>query len=83
MTNNPRKIERRRALGINVVGTIPMVVPKANPYNRKYLETKKERMSHTNFGSLMLSSSPESSTLSGDYSRVDRVHNGKGQRFSR
>jgi 3,4-dihydroxy 2-butanone 4-phosphate synthase / GTP cyclohydrolase II len=69
MTNNPRKIERLRALGIDVLGTIPMVVPEANPYNRKYLETKKERMSHTNFGS-MLSSSPES-ILSGDYSHVE------------
>lgn len=69
MTNNPRKIERLRALGINVLGTIPMVVPEANPYNRKYLETKKERMSHTNFGS-MLSSSP-SSIMSSDYSHVE------------
>lgn len=69
MTNNPRKIERLRALGIDVLGTIPMVVPEANPYNRKYLETKKERMSHTNFGS-MLSSSPDS-ILSSDYSHVE------------
>jgi GTP cyclohydrolase II len=69
MTNNPRKIERLRALGIDVLGTIPMVVPEANPYNRKYLETKKERMSHTNFGSI-LSSSPNS-ILSGDYSHVE------------
>jgi len=59
MTNNPRKIERLTSLGIDVVGTIPMVVPKANPYNRKYLETKRERMNHRNFGD-MLSSSPES-----------------------
>ncbi|KAL3805677.1 hypothetical protein HJC23_005921 [Cyclotella cryptica] len=69
MTNNPRKIERLRALGIDVLGTIPMVVPEANPYNRKYLETKKERMNHSNFGS-MLSSSP-SSILSSDYSHVE------------
>ena len=69
MTNNPRKVERLTALGINVLGTIPMVVPEANPYNRKYLETKKERMRHTNFGS-MLSTSP-SSILSSDYSHVD------------
>ncbi len=64
MTNNPRKIERLTALGVDVAGTIPMVVPKANPYNRKYLETKKDRMNHTNFGS-MLSSSP-GSILSSD-----------------
>ena len=70
MTNNPRKIERLRALGIDVVGTIPMVVPNANPYNKKYLETKQERMNHKNFGS-MLESSPVSSILSSDYSHVD------------
>jgi len=60
MTNNPRKINRLHALGVDVVGTIPMVVPKANPYNRNYLETKQERMNHKNFGD-MLSSSPSKS----------------------
>jgi len=54
---------------VDVEGTIAMVVPKANPYNRKYLETKKERMNHKNFGS-MLSASP-SSILSSDYSGVE------------
>eukprot|EP00584_Thalassiosira_punctigera_P004201 CAMPEP_0172529552 /NCGR_PEP_ID=MMETSP1067-20121228/3609_1 /TAXON_ID=265564 ORGANISM="Thalassiosira punctigera, Strain Tpunct2005C2" /NCGR_SAMPLE_ID=MMETSP1067 /ASSEMBLY_ACC=CAM_ASM_000444 /LENGTH=629 /DNA_ID=CAMNT_0013313627 /DNA_START=168 /DNA_END=2057 /DNA_ORIENTATION=- len=75
MTNNPRKIERLRALGVNVEGTVPMVVD-ANPYNKKYLETKRERMNHKNFGS-MLSSSPVSSILSSDYSHVEfMLHNG-------
>lgn len=69
ITNNPRKIERLRALGVHVEGTIPLVVPKTNPYNRKYLETKKERMNHANFGSL-LSSSP-GSVMSPDYSHVE------------
>ena len=73
MTNNPRKIERLRALGVDVVGTVPMVVPKANPYNRKYLETKKERMNHANFGS-MLESSP-GSIMSSDYSHVEILLN--------
>lgn len=63
MTNNPRKLERLRALGVDVKGTIPMVVERANPHNRRYLETKKDRMNHTNFGA-MLSASP-SSVLSG------------------
>lgn len=71
MTNNPRKIERLTALGVDVRGTIPMVVPEANPYNRKYLETKQNRMRHANFGD-MLSSSPES-IVSSDYSHVDQM----------
>lgn len=69
MTNNPRKIERLTALGVDVAGTIPMVVPKATPFNRKYLETKVERMNHSNFGS-MLSASPES-VISPEYSHVE------------
>lgn len=53
MTNNPRKVERLHDLGVNVERTLPMVVPKANPYNRKYLETKQSRMRHTNLSSLL------------------------------
>jgi len=59
ITNNPRKVERIGALGVKVTGTIPMVIEKANPHNRKYLETKQDRMNHTNFGQ-MLSISPAS-----------------------
>ncbi|KAL9183645.1 hypothetical protein ACHAXT_004501 [Thalassiosira profunda] len=69
MTNNPRKLDRLRALGVDVVGTIPVVVPQTNQYNKKYLQTKKERMNHANFGSL-LSASP-GSILSSDYTHVD------------
>jgi hypothetical protein len=53
ITNNPRKIERVVAQGIDVVDTIPMVVQKPNAYNRKYLQTKKERMNHRNFGEML------------------------------
>jgi hypothetical protein len=53
ITNNPRKIERVVALGINVVDTIPMVVQKPNAYNRRYLQTKKDRMNHRNFGEML------------------------------
>lgn len=76
MTNNPRKIERLRALGVNVAGTISMVVPKSNPYNRRYLQTKQDRMNHSNFGD-MLSNSPDS-MISPDYSHVEiTLNNGK------
>lgn len=53
MTNNPRKVERLISEGVNVERTLPMVVPAANPYNRKYLETKKDRMNHQNLATLL------------------------------
>jgi len=53
MTNNPRKIARLKNLGVAVKDTLPMVVPRPNKYNRKYLQTKRERMNHTNFGSML------------------------------
>lgn len=69
MTNNPRKVERLSSLGVDVVGTVPMVVPTANPYNKKYLETKQKRMRHANFGS-MLEASPNA-IMSADDSHVE------------
>ncbi len=53
LTNNPRKVRRLRALGVQVTETLPMVVPKANPHNRRYLETKQNRMNHKNFGAML------------------------------
>lgn len=52
MTNNPRKVERLEALGVSIVDKIPILV-KVNPDNRKYLETKRERMNHSNFGHIL------------------------------
>jgi 3,4-dihydroxy 2-butanone 4-phosphate synthase/GTP cyclohydrolase II len=54
MTNNPRKVARLRDLGIRVVNTLPMVVPKTNIYNRRYLEAKHDRMNHTNLEPLFV-----------------------------
>ncbi|MBI5031999.1 MAG: GTP cyclohydrolase II [Chloroflexi bacterium] len=45
MTNNPRKIDSLRALGIKVTGRIPLVIS-PNPYNRFYLETKARKSGH-------------------------------------
>ncbi len=45
MTNNPRKLDGLRELGINVTGRIPLVIP-ANDHNRSYLETKALRSGH-------------------------------------
>jgi GTP cyclohydrolase II len=54
MTNNPRKTDRLSSLGVQVDDTIPMVVPNViNEYNRRYLETKKRRMNHQNFGDIL------------------------------
>lgn len=64
MTNNPRKIDRLTALGIDVPGTIPMVVARPNPYNRKYLQTKKDRMNHLNFANLLSMENAEISPYS-------------------
>jgi GTP cyclohydrolase II len=45
LTNNPRKMDALRSLGINVSGRIPLVIP-PNPYNRFYLETKAKKSGH-------------------------------------
>jgi GTP cyclohydrolase II len=45
MTNNPRKIGGLESLGVKVSGRIPLVM-KPNPYNRFYLETKREKSGH-------------------------------------
>jgi hypothetical protein len=52
ITNNPRKVERLRGLGIRVVDTLPIVIPKANPHNWSYMEAKHERMNHSNLAPL-------------------------------
>lgn len=45
LTNNPKKIESLQALGIQVRQRIH-ISPTITPENRKYLETKVERMNH-------------------------------------
>jgi GTP cyclohydrolase II len=45
MTNNPRKIEALVALGVNVTGRIPVLVP-PNHHSAAYLRTKATRMGH-------------------------------------
>jgi len=45
MSNNPRKISDLRAHGVKVTGRIPIVVP-PNPYNERYLETKRLKAGH-------------------------------------
>lgn len=45
MTNNPRKIEALREIGIDVVERLPHDTGR-NPHNAKYLQTKKGKLGH-------------------------------------
>jgi GTP cyclohydrolase II/3,4-dihydroxy 2-butanone 4-phosphate synthase/GTP cyclohydrolase II len=45
MTNNPAKVEALEAAGIEVVELIPLIVSPSR-HNARYLETKRQRMSH-------------------------------------
>lgn len=45
MTNNPRKIEQLTRYGVEVTTRLPHVLP-PNPFNRFYLETKRDRSGH-------------------------------------
>ncbi|MEN0062038.1 MAG: GTP cyclohydrolase II [Myxococcota bacterium] len=45
MTNNPRKIEKLRDLGVSIAGRVPVEVG-TNPHSEGYLNAKVERMGH-------------------------------------
>ena len=45
LTNNPEKIQGLKNAGITISRRIPLVVA-GNPYNKTYLETKKNHMGH-------------------------------------
>ncbi|MFH1393348.1 MAG: GTP cyclohydrolase II [Candidatus Micrarchaeota archaeon] len=45
ITNNPQKIQEMKKHGILVVERIPLVIT-PNEHNKRYLETKKEKMEH-------------------------------------
>jgi GTP cyclohydrolase II len=45
MTNNPRKVAKLEALGIQIDGRIP-VLTCTNPHSQAYLEAKADRMGH-------------------------------------
>ena len=46
MTNNPVKRVGLEAYGLEIVENVPIEIT-PNPYNERYLRTKKERMGHT------------------------------------
>jgi len=45
LTNNPKKIIGFEGYGLKVIEQVP-IVASPNPYNRRYLETKKKKMGH-------------------------------------
>jgi GTP cyclohydrolase II len=45
MTNNPRKVQQLTDYGVSVTNRLPHLLP-PNPYNRFYLETKRNRSGH-------------------------------------
>ncbi len=45
LTNNPRKVAGLSGYGLEIVERVPIVM-EANEHDRKYLETKKDRMEH-------------------------------------
>lgn len=45
MTNNPRKIDTLKRVGIEVVERVPLEVGR-NPHNTRYLDTKSEKLGH-------------------------------------
>jgi len=45
LTNNPKKIAGLGGYCLEITARVPIVI-KANPHNRKYLRTKKEKMGH-------------------------------------
>ena len=46
LTNNPRKVIGLESYGLKVVETLPIITT-PNPFNSRYLETKRKKMGHT------------------------------------
>jgi len=46
ISNNPKKRAALLGYGLEIVETIPIEIP-SNPYNEKYLETKRDKMGHS------------------------------------
>jgi 3,4-dihydroxy 2-butanone 4-phosphate synthase/GTP cyclohydrolase II len=45
MTNNPRKVVGLEGHGLHIVERVPLVIPPCE-YNRRYMETKREKLGH-------------------------------------
>jgi 3,4-dihydroxy 2-butanone 4-phosphate synthase/GTP cyclohydrolase II len=49
ISNNPRKRAGLKGYGLEIVDSVPIRIP-PNPYNEKYLETKRDKMGHEILG---------------------------------
>jgi len=47
LTNNPRKFIGLEGYGLAVVESLPLEVPPANEFTRRYMKTKKDKLGHT------------------------------------
>jgi len=47
MTNNPRKFIGLEGYGLSVVESVPLEVPPATDFTRRYMKTKKDKLGHT------------------------------------
>jgi len=45
MSNNPKKRAALKGYGLEIVDIIPIEIP-PNPFNEKYLQTKRDKMGH-------------------------------------
>jgi 3,4-dihydroxy 2-butanone 4-phosphate synthase/GTP cyclohydrolase II len=45
LTNNPKKVVGLESYGLEIVETLPLIVP-PSPYNARYLEVKRKKMGH-------------------------------------
>lgn len=79
LTNNPRKINHLRSLGVNISGRIPVIVP-TNPHNEFYLQVKRDQMGHmlskadvTTSTSSSTPSSPATSSLTASLASASPV----------
>jgi len=57
MTNNPKKVAGLEGYGLEIVEWVPLTIP-SNPHNRRYLQTKRDRMGHR-FDSQALEGNPD------------------------
>ncbi|MCK5845442.1 MAG: hypothetical protein KAG97_12085, partial [Victivallales bacterium] len=45
LTNNPRKVVGLEGYGLKISERVPLIIP-AHEHNKKYLNTKKEKLGH-------------------------------------